>query len=77
MDASFESLSQSLTARFDENERTKRRYVARFNLNPSKLVVGPQISLVINAILLCYIASLTIAADPQEQKKQQDRASLL
>jgi hypothetical protein len=78
MDASFESLYQSsLTVRFDENERTKRIYAARFNLNPAKLVIGPQISLVINTIFLCSVASLTIAVDPQEQKKQQDRASLL
>lgn len=61
---------------FIEFDRPKMANIMTKTTNMQKLVIGPRISLVINAILLCSVASLT-GVDPQEQKKQQDRASLL
>ena len=67
----------SMQNMFIEFERPKMANIMTKTTNMPKLVMGPRISLVINAILLCFVASLTTGVDPQEQKKQQDRASLL
>ena len=67
----------SMQNMFIEFDRPKMAKIMTKTTNMPKLVIGPRISLVFNAILLCSVAFLTTGVDPQEQNKQQERASLL